>query len=74
MEGEDLDFTLDYKKAASLMDSEIINRNHNILDSTVDCIEDSVLICENPEIELNPMRTEIFYLTPDFLTDPDEII
>ena len=73
MEGEDLDFTLDYKKAASLMDSEIINRNHNILDSTVDCIEDSVLICENPEIELNPMRTEIFYLIPDFLTDPDEI-
>ena len=73
MEGEDLVLNLDFKKAASLMDSEIINRNHNILDSTVDCIEDSVLICENPEIELNPMRSEIFYLIPDFLTDPDEI-
>ena len=73
MEGEDLVKNLDYKLAESLMDSEIINRNHNILDSTVDCIEDSVLICENPEIELNPMRSEIFYLIPDFLTDPDEI-
>ena len=70
MEGEDLVLNLDYQKAASLIDSEIINRNHNILNSTVDCIEDSVLICEKYEIELNPMRSEIFNFIPDFLKDP----
>lgn len=58
---------LHYNEAASLMDSEIIIKNHKILDSAVENIEDSVLICENPEIELNKMRSQVFYLIPEFL-------
>ena len=71
MPGKNVISELDYKDAVSLMDSKIIEKNHSILDSTVDDIEDSKLICKIPEIELFQMRTEIFYLIPDFLkNDP----
>ena len=63
---------LDYKKAVILMDSKIIEKNHKLLDSTVANIEDSTLFCENPEIELVPMRSQIFYLMPDFLKKQNE--
>ena len=67
---------LKYKDAVKLMDSSTIQTNHTLLDSTVESIEDSTLICENPEIELIPMRTKVFYLIPDFLVNPidDKII
>ena len=63
---------LSYKNAVKLIDSSIVTENHNILESTMNDIEDSVLICENPEIELNPMRSQIFYLMPDFLIDTND--
>lgn len=63
---------LDYKEAETLMDSLIIRNNHKILDKTIDNIEDSTLICENPEIELNKMRSEVFYIMPDFLIEPKD--
>ena len=43
-----------------LLNSLIIN----ILDLTVCDIEESTLICEYPEIELNYMRSQICYLMP----------
>lgn len=64
---------LSYKKAAILMDSIIIEKNHKLLELTTINIEDSTLFCENPEIELVPMRTQIFYLIPDFLKNPTEL-
>ena len=63
---------IDYNQAVNLMNSTIIEKNHNILDLTVDDIEESALICEYPEIELNPMRSQIFYLMPEFLIDTNE--
>ena len=63
---------LKYKDALVLIESATINKNHSILDSTVENIEDSTLICENPEIELIPMRSEVFYLMPDFLVKPND--
>ena len=63
---------LDYKKAVTLMDSKIIETNHKLLDSSIADIDDSTLFCENPEIELVPMRTQIFYINPDFLENPTE--
>ena len=72
MPGKNVISELDYKDAVSLIDSKIIEKNHSILDSTVDDIEDSKLICKIPEIELFQMRTEIFYLIPDFLKSPND--
>ena len=63
---------LDYKKAVTLMDSIIIEQNHKLLDSSVADIEDSSLFCENPEIELGPIRTQIFHVIPEFLENPTE--
>ena len=63
---------ISYENAVKLIDSSIITENHNILDTTVNDIEDSVLICENPEIELNPMRTNIFYIMPEFLENTND--
>ena len=63
---------LKYQDALELMESKTIKDNHTLLDSTVESIEDSTLICENPEIELIPMRTEVFYLIPDFLVNPTD--
>ena len=42
---------LKYQDALELMESKTIKDNHTLLDSTVESIEDSTLICENPEIE-----------------------
>ena len=63
---------LDYKEAASLINLEIVEKNHNLLDSCINEIEDSELICKNPEVELFKIRSEIFYLEPDFLKNPNE--
>ena len=65
---------LDYNDAAKLISSSIINQNHDLLDKTINNIEDSILICENPEIELIPIRNEIFYIRPEFLENPKEEI
>ena len=66
------EISIEYKEAVSLMDSAIIEKNHQILDSAVKDIEDSVLICENPEIELIQMRSEVFFLMPDYLKNPTD--
>ena len=63
---------LDYKEAASLINLETVEKNHNLLDSCINEIEDSELICKNPEVELFKIRSEIFYLEPDFLKNPNE--
>ena len=63
---------ISYEDAEKLIDSSLITENHTILETTVNDIEDSVLICENPEIELNPMRTQIFYIMPEFLENAND--
>ena len=51
-----------YCQAVTLLNSLVIEKNYNILDLTVCNIEESTLICEYPEIELNYMRSQICYL------------
>lgn len=61
---------LSYNEAKQLMDSGLIEKNHQVLDNTFQDVEESELLCENPEIELNQMTSEIFYIPPDFLMSP----
>ena len=63
---------LSYKDAEALLDSVIIEKNHKLLNGTMDNINESVIICENPKVEICPMRTEIFYIPPNFLKDPTD--
>ena len=63
---------ISYNDAVSIMNSDKIEENHNILDCTVNDLEDSTLICEIPETELNPMRTQVFYIIPDILINTKE--
>ena len=63
---------LKYDEAEAKIGSEIIQKNHKILNSAIENIEDSMLICEYPELEINPMRTQIFYLPPEFLEAPSD--
>ena len=72
MPGKNVISELDYKEAVSLINLEIVEKNHNLLDSCINEIEDSELICKNPEVELFKIRSEIFYLEPDFLKNPNE--
>ena len=61
---------MNYNDAETLMSSEIINNNHKLLEKTENTIEDSVIICEEPQIEISPMRTEIFFVPPEFIKNP----
>ena len=61
---------MNYNDAEKLMSSEIINKNHKILEKTENTIEDSVMICEEPQIEISPMRTEIYFVPPEFIQNP----
>ena len=63
---------LAYKQAKELIKLAIIDINHEVLENASRKVEDSTLICENPEIQLNQIRTEIFFLRPEFLVDPQE--
>ena len=62
----------EYNEAANLINLPIINNNHKLLDNTIYDIEDSILLCENPEIQLVPIRNNIFYIRPEFLENPTE--
>ena len=66
------EISIEYQKAVSLMDLVIIEENHKLLDIAVNNIEESVLICENPEIELFQMRSDVFFLLPDYLNNPTD--
>ena len=68
----DLISNLDYNLAESIIRIQLINDNHLLLDSTLNTIEDTSLMLENPEIDLNPMRTQIFFIKPAFLMNPTE--
>ena len=60
---------LDYKEAVSTINLKIIENNHKLLDSSLCLLQDSVLICEIPEIEIIRMRSDIFYVEPDYLVN-----
>ena len=70
MAGDNLLENLEYNEAKQMINIEIVDENHRILENTTRIVEDSVLICENPEIQLNQMRTEVFFLKPDFFNNP----
>ena len=63
---------LEYQKAESAIGSKIVKENHKILNSAIGNLEDSILICEYPELEINPMRTQVFYIAPEFLENPTD--
>ena len=72
MAGENILDILGYQEAKRMIQLPIIDENHRILEDATRCVDDSVLICENPEIQLNEMRTEVFFLMPEFLEDPTD--
>ena len=72
MAGDSFVNKLAYNDARKLINLAIIDINHEVLESASRKVEDSALICENPEIQLNKIRTDIFFLRPDFLTEPQE--
>ena len=72
MPGRDVILNLEYQEAESKFSSKIIKENHKILNSAIGNLENSILICEYPELEINPMRTQVFYITPEFLESPSD--
>ena len=69
MPGTNVISKLEYKEAESKIGSNMVKKNHDILNSAVGNLEDSILICEYPDLEISPMRTKIFYVPPEFLDD-----
>jgi len=63
---------MNYDEAENLMSSDIINKNHKLLNKTENRINDSVMICEEPQIDMSPMRTEIFFVPPEFIKNPKD--
>ena len=72
MPGTNVISNLEYKEAESKIGSSIIKENHDILNSAIGNLEDSILICEYPELEINQMRTQLFYIAPEFLENPSD--
>ena len=72
MAGDNLIESLEYSDAKKMIQLPIIDENHKVLEDASRHMEDSVLICENPEIQLNQMRTEVFFFLPDFLVEPKD--
>ena len=72
MAGDNILEILEYKDAKNMIQLPIVDTNHKVLEEASRCVEDSVLLCENPEIQLSEMRTEVFFLMPDFLVDPTD--
>lgn len=72
MAGDSFVNKLAYNEAKELINLAIIDYNHRVLENASRKVEDSALLCENPEIQLNQTRTEIFFIRPDFLDAPQE--
>ena len=70
MAGESLIEKLEYNEAKQIIKIPKIDENHRILENTTKKISDSLLTLETPEIELSQIRTEIFFLKPDFFKSP----
>ena len=68
--GNDEIFQLNYNEAISMMNLKIIDNNHKILNSSLFLLEDSVLLYEVTETEIIRMRSDIFYVPPDYLVNP----
>ena len=69
MPGTNVISKLEYKEAESRIGSNMVKKNHDILNLAVENLEDSILISEYPDLEIIPMRTKIFYVPPEFLDD-----
>ena len=69
MPGTNVISKLEYKEAESRIGSNMVKKNHDILNLAVENLEDSILISEYPDLEISPMRTKIFYVPPEFLDD-----
>ena len=72
MAGQNYLDNLKYSEAKDLIQLPIIDENHQVLEEAERNVADSVIICERPEIELNPMRTEVFLIMPEFLNEPKD--
>ena len=72
MPGKNVISNLEYQNAEKKIGSKIIQENHKILNSAIGNLEDSILICNYPELEINPMRTQVFYIPPEFLESPSD--
>ena len=71
MPGKSLLDQLAYDEAKEIIKLAIVDANHKILEDTTKKITDSRITLETPEIDLNQMRTEIFFIKPDFFDSPN---
>ena len=71
MPGKSLLDQLAYNEAKKIIKLAIVDANHKILEDTTKKITDSRITLETPEIDLNQMRTEIFFIKPDFFDSPN---
>ena len=62
MPGKSLLDQLAYNEAKKIIKLAIVDANHKILEDTTKKITDSRITLETPEIDLNQMRTEIFFI------------
>ena len=60
---------ISYKQAESIINSNMINENHILLNEIIKHINDSLIICHS-DIELISNNSEISYNFPDFLKYP----
>lgn len=53
--------------------TEVIQRGHQLIDEANNSLQKSMLICEEPEIELQSVRTHIWYIEPEPLSKSTDI-
>ena len=57
----------DYKEAEKLLNSEMIEENHNLLNESSKLITESLEICNNTSQSIKPISSNVSYSIPDFL-------
>ena len=61
---------LSFQEIEELMNSEIIQKNHILLNETLENINNLIIFCENSSLELNEINPDISFVFPDFLQNP----
>ena len=61
---------LSYKEIESLMGSKIIQKNHILINETLENINNMLLTCENSSLEIIQINPEISFSLPEFLENP----
>ena len=61
---------LNFEEAESLMDSKIIEKNHFLLNQTIENINSLLIFCNDTGLEINEIEPNMSFALPDFLENP----